>query len=221
MPRQNRVTPFGQIVAVPERGTMMGNRGVLHDAGGRIQRPWRLRRWILCVLEFKGQHRTVMSPNRYTELFFLDGATGLAAGHRPCSECRRARFVAFRDAVAAGNTSGTSGVPTTASMIDDRLQAERLGPGRSKRTFTAKLDDLPGLSCSCSQSKLHLTISRVVNSKLLCRTLTKPLLKIQESTNVLALAVTKNARSSGDNISDTLVLRDERITVCERYRDQV
>src|SRR4051794_18491489 len=103
MPRQNRVAPSGEIIAPPERGTMMGNRGVLHDAGGRIHRPWRLRRWLLCRLEFKGRHRIVMTPSRWTELFFLDEATGLAAGHRPCCECRRVRFVAFREAWAAGN----------------------------------------------------------------------------------------------------------------------
>jgi hypothetical protein len=143
MPRRNRVTPFGQIVAVPERGTMMGNRGVLHDAGGRIQRPWRLRRWILCLLEFKSRHRAVMTPNRYTELFFLDEATGLAAGHRPCSECRRARFLAFRDAFTAGNHSGTKGDLITASVIDDRLHCERITPLGTKRTFRAFLDQLP------------------------------------------------------------------------------
>ena len=103
MPRRNRVTPLGEIVAVPERGTYFGNRGVLHDEGGRIRRPWQVRRWLICLLEFKGRHRAVMTPNRYTELFFLDEATGLAAGHRPCAECRRARFLAFRDAWAAGN----------------------------------------------------------------------------------------------------------------------
>ena len=84
MARQNRVTPFGAIIATPERGTLMGNRGVLHDRDERIRRDWRLTRWILCVLEFKGIKRTVMAPDRYTELFFLDEGTGLAAGHRPC-----------------------------------------------------------------------------------------------------------------------------------------
>lgn len=144
MPRQNRVTPFGEVVAVPERGTMMGNRGVLHDASGQVWRPWQVKRWLICLPEFRGRHRTVMSPDRYTELFFLDEATGLAAGHRPCFECRRARFLAFRDAWAAGNPGDSSGDPITASVIDDRLHAERVGPGRSKRTFTAKLDDLAG-----------------------------------------------------------------------------
>src|SRR3954468_18219668 len=92
LPRQNRVTPFGDIVANPARGTLMGNRGCLHDASGRIVRPFRLTNWIYCLLEFKGRHRQVMSPGRYTELFFLDEATALAAGHRPCAECQRGRY---------------------------------------------------------------------------------------------------------------------------------
>jgi hypothetical protein len=143
MPRRNRVTPFGEIVATPERGTMMGNRGILHDAEGRIRRPWQVRRWLICVLEFRGRHRTVMAPNRYTELFFLDEATGLAAGHRPCFECRRARFLAFRGAWAAAGLQDHVAGPITAAAIDDRLHAERVGPGRSKRTFTAEIDRLP------------------------------------------------------------------------------
>ena len=103
MPRQNRVTPFGEIVAVPERGTMMGNRGRLHDEEGRIRRPWQVKRWLICLLEFNGRHRQVMAPDRYTELFFLDEATALAAGHRPCFECRRKSYNAFVDAWAVGN----------------------------------------------------------------------------------------------------------------------
>ena len=83
MPRQNRVTPAGDIIATPERGTFFGNRGVLHDDQGRIRRTWQLKRWLICVLEYKGRRRTVMTPGRYTELFFLDEATALAAGHRP------------------------------------------------------------------------------------------------------------------------------------------
>jgi hypothetical protein len=142
MPRQNRVTSSGEIVAVPVRGIMMGNRGVLHDAEGRIRRPWQVKRWILCVLQFRGRHRTVMAPNHYTELFFLDEATGLAAGHRPCFECRRARFLAFRDAWTTGNHHGTK-ARIGASVIDERLHAERAGPNRSKRTYLANLDDLP------------------------------------------------------------------------------
>jgi hypothetical protein len=84
-----------------------------------------------------------MAPDRYTELFFLDEATGLAAGHRPCFECRRTRFLAFRDAWAAGNRLGIGSQPVTADAMDDRLHAERVAPDRSKRTFTAPIDELP------------------------------------------------------------------------------
>src|SRR5262245_51209714 len=140
MPRQNRVTPRGEIVATPERGTLMGNRGLLHDAEGQIVRPWRERRWIICLLEFKGRKRQVLSPGLYTELFFLDEATALAAGHRPCAECRRERFNAFRDAWLKGNGGAA---PVTAPDIDRRLHEERLGPGGTKRTFQADLDVLP------------------------------------------------------------------------------
>lgn len=143
MPNQNRVTPIGEIVAVPERGTMMGNRGRLHDGDGRIRRPWQVKRWLICLLEFHGRHRQVMAPDRYTELFFLDEATALAAGHRPCFECRRARFLAYRDAWAAGNCQIKPPDRVRVAMIDDRLHEERMGPGRSKGTFRANLDELP------------------------------------------------------------------------------
>jgi hypothetical protein len=143
MPRQNRVTPFGEIVAVPERGTMMGNRGVVHDAAGTIRRPWQLKRWILCLTEFKGRQRTVMSPGRWTELFFLDEATGLAAGHRPCAECRRVHFRAFQSAWAAGNPGTAADRVPEAGAIDEQLHAERVGPGRAKVRFAADLDELP------------------------------------------------------------------------------
>jgi hypothetical protein len=140
MARKNRVTPFAEIVATPERGTFMGNRGLLHDEEGRIQRAWRLKRWLVCVLEFRGRKRTIMTPNRYTELFFLDEATALAAGHRPCAECRHARYIAFRNAWQMAN--GGAERPT-ANEIDDRLHAERLTPDGSKKFFTEALDQLP------------------------------------------------------------------------------
>src|SRR5436190_18839167 len=140
MPRQNRVTPFGDLIATPERGTLMGNRGILHEEAGNVVRAWQVKRWLLCVLDFKDRKRVVMTPNRYTELFFLDEATGLAAGHRPCAECRRGRFRAFCDAWRAG--IGNSQAVTTAA-IDHQLHAERFAPGRTKRSFPASLDDLP------------------------------------------------------------------------------
>lgn len=143
MPRQNRVTPFGDILATPDRGTFLGNRGVLHDAQGRIKRAWQLKRWVVCVLEFRGRKRRVMTPGRYTELFFLDEATALAAGHRPCAECRHARFLAFCNAWGMAHPADGLSARPTATRIDDRLHADRLAPDRSKRSFVAALDDLP------------------------------------------------------------------------------
>jgi hypothetical protein len=142
LPRQNRVTPFGEIVATPERGTFMGNRGILHDADGHVRRKWVLKRWLVCVLEFRGRKRTVMTPNRYTELFFLDEATALAAGHRPCAECRHARFLDFCGAWQAAHSPRTKRRPRADDM-DDRLHAERVTPDRTKRTHRARLQDLP------------------------------------------------------------------------------
>ena len=85
MSLQNRVDPFGEIHAVPERGTLFGNRGgCFHDSQQQLRGShWVSRRWITCLLRYKGWHREVMTPNRYTELFFLDEATAFAAGHRP------------------------------------------------------------------------------------------------------------------------------------------
>ena len=143
VPRRNRVTPFGEIIATPERGTFMGNRGVLHDAAGHIRRAWQVKRWIVCVLEFRGRKRTVMTPNSYTELFFLDEATALAAGHRPCAECRHARFLDFCNAWKMANGKTGSSQRPTANEIDSRLHAERLPPDHSKRFFDGRLDDLP------------------------------------------------------------------------------
>ena len=86
----------------------MGNRGVLHDAEGHVKRVWQVKRWIVCVLEFRGRKRTVMTPNSYTELFFLDEATALAAGHRPCAECRHARYLDFCNAWKAADTTSVA-----------------------------------------------------------------------------------------------------------------
>jgi hypothetical protein len=118
------VTPTGEIVATPHRGTLMGNRGVIHDAEGRIVRPFRVKRWIACRLEFKGRHRELLQPGRWTELFFLDEATALAAGHRPCAECRREDYRRWQAAWAAA----FPGAPTDAGAMDERLHADRLGP---------------------------------------------------------------------------------------------
>ena len=143
MPLQNRVTPFGEIVAVHERGTMLGNRGILHGADGRLRRRWAGRAWICCLLEFRGRRDPVMAPGHYTRLFFLDEPTALAAGHRPCAYCRRAAYLAFRSAWADANAGLGLGPAPRAAEIDRMLHAERLGPGGSKRRHPAELASLP------------------------------------------------------------------------------
>lgn len=137
MPLQNRVTPYGEVVALPGRGLMMGNRGVLHDDNRRIVRAMQVKRWITCVLEFRGRHRTIMKPRSYTELFFLDEATAFAAGHRPCAECRNADYKRFRALWEA-----RFGAPAGADAMDAVLHAERLD-GRAKRTWRADITSLP------------------------------------------------------------------------------
>jgi hypothetical protein len=143
VPRQNRVTPFGELIATTARGTLMGNRGCLHDAGQRIRRPYACKRWIICVLEFKGRRRRVMAPGRYTELFFLDEATALAAGHRPCAECQRSRYLEFRRYWTAANASATAGGPPSADSMDDALHAERVDAERRQRTYIERWSRLP------------------------------------------------------------------------------
>src|SRR4051812_20933396 len=121
MPLQNRVDPFGAMFRTAARGTIMGNRGgAIHNEQREIVRPYKSRRWIACVLEFKGRQRVVMSPRLYTELFFLDEAVAFAAGHRPCAECRRARFTAFTEAWARRRRPDT-GAPVRADEIDVEL----------------------------------------------------------------------------------------------------
>jgi hypothetical protein len=140
-PLQNRVTPFGEIVAVRARGTLMGNRGIIHDPSTRqlLTRRWQHRAWICCVLDFKNYQHPIMGASAYTELFFLDEATALAAGHRPCAYCRRDAFNAFKRAWSAA----TGGSEPRAPDIDRRLHGERVTRKREKITFTAPLADLP------------------------------------------------------------------------------
>jgi hypothetical protein len=140
VPRQNRVNPLGELIATPARGALMGNRGCLHDAAGRIRRSFVGRRWIICLLQFKGRRRAIMAPGRYTELFFLDEATALAAGHRPCVECQRGRYLVFREHWLAARPA--TEVPSV-DEIDRVLHGERLGAGRSRRTYTERLSCLP------------------------------------------------------------------------------
>jgi hypothetical protein len=125
MPRQNRVTPFSAIVSASARGTLTGNRGCLHDDRQRIRRRFQGTRWIICLLEFKGRRRNLMTPGHYTELFFLDEATALAAGHRPCAECQRERFARFRDLWAMANPELPGTSRPAATDLDLALHKER------------------------------------------------------------------------------------------------
>jgi hypothetical protein len=134
--------PTGEIVAHPARGTLMGNRGCIHGPDGRLGvSRWRSKLWIACRLEFKGRRREPMPPGRWTALFFLDEATALAAGHRPCAECRREDFNAFAQAWRVAY--GLRERPRAAEM-DARLHAERVDPRtRRQRTTSARLGGLP------------------------------------------------------------------------------
>jgi hypothetical protein len=142
MPLQNRVTPSGEIVAVPQRGLFTGNRGIIHDPATKtlLGRRWASKAWLTCVCEFQGRRRKVMAGRSWTELFFLDEATALAAGHRPCFFCRRDDAKRFVAAWQAGNKIAHA----SADDIDTVLHRERLD-GRSKRlhALSMPIDALP------------------------------------------------------------------------------
>jgi hypothetical protein len=136
MALQNRVTPFGDIVAVAERGMFTGNRGIIHDPSTRtlLRRRWTSKAWLVCLCEFRGRRREVMARRSWTELFFLDEATALAAGHRPCFFCRRGDAEAFRAAWPGGAS------PRAAEM-DAVLHDERQMRG------ARRIHPLPGPVC--------------------------------------------------------------------------
>ncbi|MEO8240998.1 MAG: hypothetical protein ABI832_01735 [bacterium] len=135
MPLQNRVLPTGEIVVDPARGQFTGNRGCLHDDHKRLGRArWKGRAWIICALDYKGWQRQVMTPHSWTELFFLDEAVALAAGHRPCALCRRTAYNAYR---------GAWGGAPSAPEMDRALHQARLTPERGQRRFRAVCADLP------------------------------------------------------------------------------
>lgn len=142
MPLQNRVTPSGDIVATQQRGMFTGNRGIIHDPATKtlLKKRWSTKTWITCVCEFRGWRRDVMAKRSWTELFFLDEATALASGHRPCFFCRRNDANRFRAAWEDGN--GVARVKAT--DIDTTLHAERLD-GKVKRLHALEgaIDALP------------------------------------------------------------------------------
>lgn len=144
MPLQNRVSPFGDLLADPARGTFMGNRGgrIHRDDRTLSHRHWSSRQWICCVLDFKERHRAVWGAG-YTELFFLDEVTALAAGHRPCFECRRADALSFAECWARAH--GLKRRPS-APQMDRVLHAERF-EGGAKRRSMAEIETLPDGAC--------------------------------------------------------------------------
>lgn len=139
MTQPNRVQPDGAFLATPSRGTLTGNRGVLHRDGVIGPARWKHQAWVSCLLEFRGRHREIMPPNRWTALFFLDEAVALAAGHRPCGQCRHTEYRAF---VAAWERAfGAWHGPKDA---DRQLHAARAEPGaRHLRAHPAMAIDLP------------------------------------------------------------------------------
>jgi len=155
MPLQNRVTPEGEIIATEARGTMMGNRGgCLHGPDKTLgRRRWVTRQWICCELEFRGRRREVMAPGHYTELFFLDEATALAVGHRPCFECRRSDALRFASLWAQAEGLAER---ARAPHMDGILHQQRIWPDGTKRTVEVRLGELPDGSIVRFEGNPHL-----------------------------------------------------------------
>jgi hypothetical protein len=141
MPLQNRVLPTGEIVAIPDRGMFVGNRGIIHSPATKtlLRKRWSTDAWLTCVLEFQGRRRRVMQRRSWTELFFLDEATAFAAGHRPCFYCRREDANRFRAAWEKGNRVSEVLAPD----MDAVLHRERLASSRKLHPLPMPLEKLP------------------------------------------------------------------------------
>jgi hypothetical protein len=141
---QNRLDPLGNLIRTEARGSWMGNRGgVLHDDKQNIVRPYKSKGWLICVLQFKGRQRKVMTPKLYTELFSFDEATAFAAGHRPCAECRRADFNRFRECWVTGNPEYGFTPKVLVGEIDNILHQERIDKHNQKVTYEENITNLP------------------------------------------------------------------------------
>jgi hypothetical protein len=136
MARRNRVDPWGDLHAVPERGLLTGNRGCLVDDRGEVVRHHRGRLWITCLIEYRGWRQPLDRPGRWTPIFFLDEAVALAAGHRPCALCRREAYLRYRNAIAAALESESL---SAADDLNRRLAAQRLRPGRGLDRATDRI----------------------------------------------------------------------------------
>ena len=136
---QNRVSPLGEFVDTHFRGTIMGNRGILHDHHRRLGTSrWKHKSWVCCLLQFRGRQRQVMAPGKYTELFFLDEAVALAAGHRPCSTCRPDQAADFR------SKASRLGEPLSLKELDAALHRERINSRtREQRRHDCRFEALP------------------------------------------------------------------------------
>ncbi len=156
MPLQNRVTPFGDIIAITQRGSMMGNRGIIHDPSTKtlLKKRWSSRAWIICVCQYKNVRRDVMARRSWTELFFLDEATALSAGHRPCFYCQRKRAKEFQSFWADGNGTQLPSAP----QMDAILHGERLDEKGQKKHHRLRiaLGELPDGAMLASGANAYL-----------------------------------------------------------------
>ncbi|KQU94757.1 hypothetical protein ASD00_22995 [Ensifer sp. Root31] len=140
-PLQNRVTPFGDIIAIAQRGLFIGNRGIIHDPETKtlLRRRWTSKAWLICTCEYGDRRRDVMAGRSWTELFFLDEAVALAAGHRPCFFCRREAALVFRVAWTGGLMASPS-----AGELDAVLHSERVLRGQKRiHPLPSPVRDLP------------------------------------------------------------------------------
>ncbi|OTG83019.1 hypothetical protein [Acinetobacter sp. ANC 4648] len=156
MTLQNRIDPWGNLESNPSKKAMlMGNRGVLHNKEKKKNWRWKLKTWISCLTQFKGNKREIFAKGCYSELFFLDEATAFAAGHRPCAECQRDRSQQFK----------TDGYKPQANRpneklklaeIDTQIHQESITADQQKVTFNTVLANLPMGTCFEYQSEIFM-----------------------------------------------------------------
>jgi len=154
MPLQNRVDSWGNILATTARGTLLGNRGILHNGKQQIIKTYQHQSWVACRLKFKNRKRKLMAPSNFTELFFLDEATAFAAGHRPCCECRRDRYLEFKNYWVRSNLDKQA-KDVKISIINKLMHKERINKG-VKITHRAKLKELPGGTIFSNKNSAYL-----------------------------------------------------------------
>ncbi len=152
MPLQNRVLPTGEITAIAARGSLTGNRGILHRDDKTLgPSRWSHHAWICCTLDWQGRKRQVMTGRNWTELFFLDEATAFAAGHRPCGYCRRKAYTAYVDAWQTA-----TGERPSAKAMDRALHPARVRRDRSQVRYDERIDNLPNGAFCVWQGQAHL-----------------------------------------------------------------